>query len=69
MRVFSMYVSRELYTKIRKYCTRNGLSMARFVALVLERELAQETLTAEDYELIAQEMRRAAAKKTGQRKA
>jgi hypothetical protein len=43
--------------------------MAKFVALVIERELAQETLTAEDYELIAQEMRRAVAKKTGQRKA
>lgn len=64
-----MYVSRELYTKVRKYCARNGLSMAKFVALVLERELAQEILTAEDYDLIAQEMRRASAKnkKAGKR--
>lgn len=52
----------ELYEKFRKYADDLGLSMSEILTAYLVHQTANIELDAEDYERIAQELRR---KKTG----
>lgn len=61
-KMMRFWITLELYEKFRKYADALGLSMSEILTDYLVHQTANIELDAEDYERIAQELRR---KKTG----
>lgn len=68
-RSLAVYISRERYYQVKRLAQREGISMSRLLEILVERAVRDITLTPEDYEQIAKEIRNArSAEKVDYRK-
>lgn len=64
-RILAAYITREKYYQIRKLSKQHGISMSALLAILIDRAVRNVTLSPEDYEQIAKEIKQARGKEGG----